>query len=367
MKRIVIGVLVLLAFVTKLDFNKIEVNTELFSEYYDEAEETLENMTLDEKVGQMFLARYPEGDVISEIKEENPGGYILFSKDFENETKESMLNKLNECQANSKIKLILGVDEEGGTVVRVSSHKAFRNEKFSSPQQLLKDGNTQELIDDSHEKTALLKNIGLNMNLCPVVDVPTSSSDFIYQRSFGTDVNKTAQYTKELIQAMNSDNIISVMKHFPGYGNNIDTHTGVAIDNRSYEHFENVDFLPFESGISVNAPAILVSHNVVTCMDSEKPASLSENVHKILRENLNFSGLIITDDLAMDAVKSYVENGDAATTAVLAGNDMIISSNFQEQKEEVLQAIEDGVISEDTINTAVRRILACKYYYDIIE
>ena len=105
---------------------------ELFSQYYDKAEQLMKNMTIEEKVGQMFLARYPENNVIQEIKEQNPGGYILFGRDFENETKQSILQELTNCQENSKIGLVLGVDEEGGTVVRVSAYKAFRNTKFLS-------------------------------------------------------------------------------------------------------------------------------------------------------------------------------------------------------------------------------------------
>lgn len=166
---------------------------------------------------------------------------------------------------------------------------------------------------------------------------------------------------------MNEDNMISVMKHFPGYGDNEDTHTGIAIDERSYQNFINSDFIPFESGIEARGPCILVSHNVVKCMDEEKPASLSENVHDILRNDLNFTGLIITDDLAMDAVKTYVENGEAAVQAIKAGNDMIISSDFKTQKNEVLDAVNNGEINIDTINTAVRRILALKYAFGIIK
>ena len=165
---------------------------------------------------------------------------------------------------------------------------------------------------------------------------------------------------------MKSDNITSVMKHFPGYGNNVDTHTGIAIDKRDYSNFENRDFIPFEEGIKNGAPAILVSHNIVECMDKSKPASLSENVHNILRNELGFSGIIMTDDLAMDAVKQYVENGDAATQAVLAGNDLIISSDFANQRNEVLQAVKDGTIEENTINNAVKRVLAWKMMYGII-
>ncbi len=339
---------------------------ELFETYYAQAEEKMKSMTLEEKIGQMFLARYPETDANEEIKTLNPGGYILFGRDFESESKASIVNKLNKNQSNSKIPLILGVDEEGGTVVRVSAYKAFRSSKFQSPQTLWKQGQLGLILKDSTEKSNLLKSIKLNMNLTPVADVPTSSSDFIYARSYGRGAEKTATYVAELVKTMNNDGMISTLKHFPGYGNNVDTHTGVAIDKRPYSTFENSDFLPFKSGIEAGAPTILVSHNVVECMDKDHPASLSENVHKILREDLGFSGIIMTDDLAMDAVKTYVENGEAAVQAVLAGNDMIISSDFKTQKEEVLKAVNSGKISKDIVDTAVRRILAWKFAYKIM-
>lgn len=343
------------------------INDDLFAEYYNQAEELLKSMTLEEKVGQMFLVRFPVKGVIEEIKNYNPGGYILFGRDFKNETKSSITKKLEECQNASKIKLALAVDEEGGTVVRVSAYKAFRSSKFLSPQQLWKKGGLTAILKDSTEKSNLLKSIGLNMNLAPVADVPTKSSSFIYARSYGRSADETASYVAELIKTMNNDGMISAMKHFPGYGDNVDTHTGVAIDKRSYDVFEKSDLLPFISGIEAGGPCILVSHNVVVSMDSEKPASLSKPVHDILRNDLNFSGIIMTDDLAMDAVKSYVENGEAAVQAVLAGNDMIISSDFKEQKQEILKAIQQGKISEEQINQAVKRILAWKYMYKIIE
>ena len=204
------------------------------------------------------------------------------------------------------------------------------------------------------------------MNLTPVADLPTNTSSFIYQRSYGRGAQKTSIYVASLIKNMNEDNILSVIKHFPGYGDNVDTHTGIAVDNRAYEVFENSDFLPFKSGIEAGAPAILVNHNIVNCMDSNFPASLSKKVHDILRNELEFSGIIMTDDLAMDAVKGYDENGEAAVQAVLAGNDMIITSDFVTQRNEVLESVKSGKISEELINKAVRRILACKYAYHII-
>ena len=352
---------------SSVESNQEDFSNELFAQYYKQAEQIMKDMTIEEKVGQMFLVRYPDNGVINQIKNEAPGGYILFGKDFDNETKESILKELTENQQASKIGLIFGVDEEGGTVVRVSSHKAFRSSKFQSPQELWKQGQLPQILEDSKEKSELLKSIGLNMNLAPVVDVPTKTSSFMYERSYGRGVEKTATYVSRLIQTMNEDNMISVMKHFPGYGDNVDTHTGIAIDERPYSTFETSDFLPFESGIEAGGPCILVSHNIVKAMDENYPASLSENVHKILREDLNFSGIVITDDLSMEAVKTYAENGDVAVQAVLAGNDMLISSNFVEQKQEILKAIEENKIRENIINKAVRRILSMKIAYGIID
>lgn len=342
-----------------------ESNKELFAEFYGSAEKLLQNMTLEEKIGQMFLARFPKDGVIEEIQNYYPGGYILFARDFKNETPESILSKLKECQNTSKIKMILGVDEEGGTVVRVSAYEAFRRNRFLSPQQLWKNGQLPAIIEDSKEKSALLKSIGLNMNLAPVADVPTDSSSFIFDRSYGKGPKETAVYVSELIKTMNEDGIISVMKHFPGYGDNSDTHTGIAVDERPYEMFTNSDFFPFISGIKADGPCILVSHNIIKSMDADKPASLSKNVHDILRTELNFSGIIMTDDLAMDAVKSYAENGEAAVLAVSAGNDMIISSDLKGQSLEILNAVKQGKIDEAQIDKAVKRILALKLMYKI--
>lgn len=339
---------------------------DLFGKYYDKAKDILNTMTLEEKVGQMFLVRYPEEDANSEISEENPGGYILFGRDFKNETGESILEKLNNNQSNSKVKMFLGVDEEGGTVVRVSEYQQFRDSKFKSPLELFFEGGIDRIIDDSHEKTRLLKGLALNMNLVPVADVTENQSAYIYDRTIGKSAEETAEYVKNVVKVMKEDKIISTMKHFPGYGDNIDTHTGIAVDNREYSEFEKADFLPFKSGIEAEVPTVLVNHNVVNCMDSNLPASLSDNVHRILREDLKFSGIIMTDDLAMDAVKSYVENGQASVQAVLAGNDMIITSDFENQKKEVLDAIKRGRITENIINRAVIRILACKLAYNII-
>ena len=349
------------------DSTEDEVSNDLFSKYYDKASDIVNQMSLEEKVGQLFLVRYDTNLVNNEISNYHPGGYIFFAKDFEGEDKISFKNKIDQYQDISKIPLIIAVDEEGGYVTRVSRFKNFRDSKFLSPREIYDQGGYPLLEKQEKEKAELLLSIGINLNLAPVSDVSVDSNDYIYNRSFGYDAKETSIFVKNMVNYANSSGISSCLKHFPGYGNNVDTHTGVAIDNRSYDSFLENDFLPFKSGIDEGVPAILFSHNVVNSIDSKYPSSLSLKMHKELRENLGFSGIIITDDLAMDAVKSYVDDGNAATLAVNSLNDLIITSNFSNMYNEVLNSIKNKEIDISIVNKAVKRIIAYKYQYGIIK
>ena len=342
-----------------------DVKKSIFKKYYKQAIDIVQDMTTEEKVGQLFLVRYEYNDT-EYLSNFNPGGYILFAKDLENHTKDSIKKELKEVNEKNKYPLIFGVDEEGGFVTRVSRFPEFRSEKFKAPKDYYLEGGYELLEKTETEKAKLLKEIGFNLNLAPVADVSTNENDFIYSRAFGKDASKTAEFISKMVGYANKNNINSCLKHFPGYGNNLDTHTGVAIDNRSYEQFKNEDFVPFEAGTKENVPSILVAHNVVKCMDPTYPASLSSKVIGELRNTLGFTGIIITDDLAMDAVKEYVENGESATLAINAGNDMIITSDFVTMYKEVLASVNDKKISTDTLNKAVIRIIAWKYYSGIM-
>ncbi len=333
----------------------------LFEDYYEDALKVVNKMSLEEKVGQIFLVRYDVNKVVEE-KSYYPGGYILFAKDFENHTKESIKEEIDNDQNLSKYPLIIAVDEEGGTVTRVSRYEELRESKFPSPQEIYNEGGYELLKEIEKEKANLLLSLGINTNLAPVADVSTDPNDFIYERSFGKNAEETAEYIKKMVEYSNENHINSTLKHFPGYGNNVDTHTGVAIDERSYENFVENDFLPFKAGIEAKVPSILVSHNIVEQIDQDYPSSLSAKVIGELRNTLGFSGIIMTDDLAMDAVKSYVEDSSAATLALQAGNDMIITSDFITMYNEVLNAVKDGIIDENILNEAVIRVTAWKYY-----
>lgn len=337
-----------------------EIKESIFKDSYKDASKLVTDMTIEDKIAQLFLVRY-DNTYPKKYKDNPPGGYILFAKDFQNHTKDSIKEELNNTQEISKYPLILGVDEEGGYVTRISRFKNFRSEKFASPRYYYDEGGEKLLKETEKEKAKLLKSIGINLNLAPVADVSTDENDFIYNRTFGRNATETGELVKKMVEYANEFEINSCLKHFPGYGNNEDTHTGVAIDNRDYITIKENDYLPFKKGIEANVPCVLVSHNVINSIDSEYPASLSGKVIYELRKNLEFSGIIMTDDLAMDAVKSYVQDGNAATYAINAGNDMIITSDFDTMYNEVLNSYKEGIIKEETINKAVLRIIAWKY------
>ena len=332
----------------------------------EKAEELLKTMTLEEKVGQIFLVRCKPETALEDIEKYNIGGFILFYANIVNQTKESLASTLQSYQEASDIDLLIAIDEEGGTVNRLSWYQEFRGVPFYSPQDLYNEGGYPLIESDTEEKAKLLKSLGINLNLAPVADISTNPYDFIYYRTFGKDAVETSKYVETVVKVMKEQNIGSTLKHFPGYGDNLDTHTGISIDERSYENFLEYDFLPFKAGIKAGAGSILVSHNIVKSMDENLPASLSPKVNKIIREELNFDGVVMTDDLQMDAIKEYIGDSSSAVLAVQAGNDLIIASNFELQIPSVIEAVKKGEISEDRINEAVLRVLTWKFELNIL-
>lgn len=333
----------------------------------DPAEVYVDSLTLEQQIAQLFFARCPDLNAMELAAQYDIGGYILFGRDFENQTPDSLRETLASYQQAAATPMLIGVDEEGGTVVRVSAYPAFRASRFQSPQALFAEGGLERIQSDTEEKDTLLASLGINVNLAPVCDVSTSPADFINARAFGQDAQSTSNYVRTVVEQMNADGMGMVLKHFPGYGSNVDTHTGIAQDDRPLEQFRSSDFLPFAAGIKAGAQAILVCHNIVSCMDDTLPASLSPAVHKVLREELGFDGVVMTDDLVMQAITDYTGDADAAVLAVQAGNDMLISSDFVTQYNAVLTAVQNGTISENTIRDAAVRVLRWKIQLGLIE
>ena len=329
----------------------------------------LNSLTLEQKVGQLFFVRCAESGMAEKVARYHLGGVLLFTRDFKDAdgnwlTKEDFVAKLaamqNAAEQDSAIPLFIGSDEEGGTVTRASRNPNLFPDKSRSPQELYAVNGLNSILLDAAEKSYTLRELGINVNFAPVCDVSTDPGDFIYERSLGRDAAETMAYVAGVVSVMRDSNIGSVLKHFPGYGNNADTHTGVAIDERPISTFRNADFLPFLGGIRAGAPFVLVSHNIVSCMDAEYPASLSPAVHEILRDELRFDGVALTDDLAMDAVKAYAEDGSVAVLALLAGNDMIVTTDFETQIPQVLAAVADGTLDRSVIDAACTRVLRAK-------
>lgn len=327
----------------------------------------LDAMSLEEKVGQIFLARCPDVGAVQDISTYHFGGFILFGRDFKDETPNTVQENISKYQAASKIPMLIAVDEEGGDVCRVSSYPQYRDTPFPSPRCLYEAGGLEQVIAVETEKCLLLRSLGIHVNMAPVCDITTDPSSFMYRRSLGESPDVTAEFVSAVVNVMTEYQIGSVLKHFPGYGNNTDTHKGIAVDERSLESLASSDFLPFSAGIQAGCGGILVSHIFVNCLDENLPASLSPAVSTYLRDTLGFSGVIVTDDLSMDAITDLYGPGEAAVLAVLAGNDLLCSTQYQAQYDAVLEAVYSGRIPESRIEEAVLRILQWKYQLGLLE
>ncbi len=328
----------------------------------------LSNMTLREKIGQLFLARNPktEEEGVKLIDEMGVGGIIFFGRDFKDSTPEEFRSLMASYSDAAKISLLTAVDEEGGDVCRVSNYKAFREEKFSSPAELYREGGMERILSDCDEKSAFLLSLGLNFNLAPLADISVDENDFIYHRVLGEDRDKTAEYASSVVSRMNENGILSALKHFPGYGNNEDTHTGIAYDSRSLDYLRENDLVPFAEAIKAGAPVVMVSHNVITALDGENPASLSPKIYELLRNELGFEGVIMTDDLSMGAIGDFTDSGESAILAIEAGADLLCCSDIETQYNALLDAVERGRISTERIEVSVLRLLKMKLNFGII-
>ena len=326
----------------------------------------LESMTLEERVGQLFLARCNSPTAVEDAQKYHLGGYVLFGIDFEGKDPDTVRANISAYQEAAKIPLLIAVDEEGGTVTRVSRYSQFRSSNFPSPRNLYAQGGL-DLIDATEaEKCQLLSSLGINVNLGPVCDISTQPGAILYQRSLGQDPQITSEFITRTVQVMAEHRIGSVLKHFPGYGNNADTHVQIAYDNRSLDTLENCDLIPFQAGIDAGADAIMVAHTIVQSIDPDTPASLSPAVHQYLRQEMLYDGVITTDDLVMDAITKQYGAGEAAVLAVLAGNDVLCCTEYAVQYQAVLEAVLTGRIDFYDLNDAVMRILRWKQELGLI-
>lgn len=326
----------------------------------DKVANLVAEMSTKEKVGQLFLARVPVENALSDIQEYHLGGYLIFGRDVEGKTYDEVQSTIAQYQETSEVPMLIAADEEGGTVSRVSRNSQLVTTPFQSPQDLYAQGGWDAITKDTTDKAGILKELGIDAGLFPVADVATDPNAFIYDRTIGQDAKGTAEYVTTVVKALKKAHSGSTLKHFPGYGNNQDSHTDIVTDTRSMEELKDNDLVPFQAGIDAGVDSILVSHNIVNAIDDSVPASVSAPVHDLLRKDMGFDGVIMTDDMDMAGLADFMSQEEAGLKALQAGNDLILSSTYASQIPYVLQAIEDGEYSEKDLDASVTRVLNWK-------
>lgn len=323
-------------------------------------DQKIAEMTIAEKVGQLFLVRYPGGAALTDSQTYHLGGFLLFGQDVENATAESLITQIQTLQANSDIPLLIGADEEGGTVTRISRNANLVASPFLAPQTVYQNGGWEAITADTKQKAENLTNYGIQLGLFPVADVATDPNAFINDRTIGLDAAGTSTFVEMVVKSLAGTGVASTLKHFPGYGNNRDSHVEIVRDTRTIEELRTNDFLPFEAGIKAGADSVLVSHNIVTSIDDTQPASLSPKVIQVLREELGFDGVIMTDDMDMLGLADFTSQEQAGLAALKAGNDLVLSSSYASQIPVIITAVDNGDYSEADLDASVRRILTLK-------
>lgn len=336
-------------------------------------EESVTGMTLEQKVAGLFFVT-PEqltgvgqavqaGDGTREALTKYPvGGLIYFKQNIQSE--EQIKEMLANTVSYSAFPLFLGVDEEGGEVARVADALGLDN---VGPMGDIGDsGDVQAAYTANETIGRYLSSYGFNVDFAPVADVLTNPDNkVIGDRAFSDDPQTAAEMVAGAVQGLQSAGVSACIKHFPGHGDTEgDSHTGAASTDRSREEMQAAEFLPFQSGIAAGTDMVMVGHiSAPSLTDGDNiPASLSEDIITgILRNELGYDGIIITDAMNMAAITEYYEADVAAIMALKAGADMVLMPDqFEQAYEGVLAAVQDGTISEERVNDSLKRIYRVK-------
>lgn len=330
----------------------------------DKYHRIIKKMTLNEKIGQLYFA-HSTGDfkqMKHDVKKYHLGGITLFANDFLNRSNQQFLQEMKSYQAASKHGLFIATDQEGGTVSRLNSNSKIISRTFPSPQTIYQKYGLRSVINEDRDVAKILREKDINMNFAPVADVSHDKNSFIYNRTLGKNYQTTAEYIYQAVNAIQSQKVAATLKHFPGYGDASDTHTGFAAINKSLTQYKKEDLIPFEAGIKAGVDGIMVSHIVINTLDTTYPASLSPRVHQLLRKQLHYSGLIISDDLQMGAITQFAQKhvANADVLALKAGNDLLLGGDYKTGIKLIKKAIKNGQISEKQIDQSLYRILKIK-------
>ncbi|MCA1012764.1 beta-N-acetylhexosaminidase [Halobacillus halophilus] len=305
------------------------------------------------------------------ISQNQVGGVILLGRNVESAPQlRDLVDSIRQANATNPTPLFLGIDEEGGRVSRIPD-SAIMNLPASK-----KIGDTIDTELARHTGRLLaekVKAFGFNMNFAPVLDIVNNpSNQVIGDRSFGETPERVKNMGIPAMQAIQSERVIPVVKHFPGHGNtSVDSHYDLPVVEESIEELRDFEWVPFQTAVEQGADAIMTAHILFPELDQQYPATLSKTIITgILREQLDFNGLVITDDMAMGAISNNYGTSEAAVLSIQAGADMVLltdTSQFQNVKDSLIKAVRDGQIPESQLNTSVTRILQKKETYKLSE
>ncbi len=330
----------------------------------EKVDKIVASMSKTEKIGQMVMIGIQgtkvDDDSLYMLNQYHMGGVILFDRNMESPEQVKQLTSDLQAQSNEKVPLFIGIDEEGGDVVRMA-------EKLTPPPSQKEIGATGDIEQAKTWaiKTAKsLKDMGINVNFAPVADV--GSND---KRSYSTDTNTVIDFVRAATKGYQQENIIYSLKHFPGIGKGkVDSHIDSSSIDVAKEVLMTEDILPFKTIINENKPEdyfILVSHLKYPALDEEYPASLSSKIMiDLLRNELGYKGIIITDDMEMGAVANHNDFRSIGVNAVKAGADIVLVCHEYEHQQEVylglLDAVNNGEISQERIDESIKRIIKVK-------
>ncbi len=332
----------------------------------------VQRMSLDQKLGQMMIVQFLGSsyslDLTAMVKQYNVGSVLIFAANQNIVSKDQLKGLIQQMQADSPIPLAVAIDQEGGTVDRLNALDGPRPSEATIGASSNPDVARQAGMQDAKD----LSYYGINLNLAPVVDVSNNYSSELYidHRTYGNNADIVTKMASAYLDGLQkSGKVIGTLKHFPGLGDvGVDPHVGIPQLTRSQGDLQQIDWAPYrdliQQGNTVHA--VMVTHELVEAVDNTRPSSLSNKVVTgILRNQLGFQGVIMTDSLTMESISAGYSESQAAALSVEAGCDLLMGastpSDVATMIQGIKQAMNDGQISQQRIDDSVRRILMMKY------
>ena len=359
--------------ITNDEKENINGTDEIMREKQEPIADKINSMTLDEKIGQMIITGFNgseyNDDMDRLINEYKVGGVILFARNIEDSNQMIDLTRALQ-ENNNNLPLFISIDEEGGRVSRLPDDV----EKFPSAFTIGLINDQQTAYENGKEIGYTLKRLGINLDYAPVLDIYSNENNTVIgDRAFSKEESIVSTMGIATMEGIEDADIIPVVKHFPGHGDTeVDSHYGLPIVYKTLEELRNFEFIPFVKAIESGCDVIMVSHIILNEVDSSNPASLSKIViSDLLRKDLEFDKVVITDDMSMGAITSIMSIEEACIKSIEAGCDILLLGNAYEEIEQVINSIKlklyNGEISEEQINKSVKRILELKKKYNMME